>query len=424
MKHDGVSARVLLREKPRRGNKRTRDGRKALPRCGLLTVEELCESVFDEQDTPSKLEGEELDKLNKLSAREQNAKLNTYLDERCHNRPTIVGADPGMWELLRLSNPDVPLFTRKERVKEWGEGEDRKNNKKWIDKCAEWRCGYTLKQRREEMTPGRYFLKKRHEGDAERTSRRDAASAYRQAHMKTPSEVKAAEHALSEYNSNGPTAAKLLDYLKARADKSSVLDPYYTNPIRRHLRWKRFISEQRSFSQFCNRIRRMMQPREKPFVVAYGAKALSNNLAVKGIPSCINKGLLRKLSKEFVVVAVPEHYTSQRCFHCKAECGNHLKIAEEDRRKTTDGCLEKRLGERLARTDNVDKKNSAMRGFERARKRPCVCSGCKRCLNRDANSAPQMAVQRKRLMLEIGPLYKLTKKEQTIETLENKVESH
>ena len=84
-------------------------------------------------------------------------------------------------------------------------------------------------------------------------------------------------------------------------------------------------------------------------VIAYGAWALSSGRPGKGLPPCIGKGLLRKLSGEFVVVAVPEHFTSQRCFHCGGECGNHAYLAERDRRAQSDERLEARLAEWLER---------------------------------------------------------------------------
>eukprot|EP00966_Prymnesium_polylepis_P142943 3299888-Prymnesium_polylepis.2 len=86
---------------------------------------------------------------------------------------------------------------------------------------------------------------------------------------------------------------------------------------------------------------------EKPLVLAYGAWALSTAAPAKGMPPCIGKGLLKKLSRVFVVVTVPEHFTSKRCFHCKSECGNHAYLAERDRRVGSDERLERRLSERL-----------------------------------------------------------------------------
>ena len=111
-----------------------------------------------------------------------------------------------------------------------------------------------------------------------------------------------AQHTLSAHNSNGPTASKLLAYFQARSSVLPIVMPWLdTDPRRRHNRWKRFVCEQRSFSQFCNRIRAMtMQQRgngsngqhNEPLVIAYGAKGLSNGLVVKGIPPCINTGPL------------------------------------------------------------------------------------------------------------------------------------
>jgi hypothetical protein len=419
MKTDGVSVRVLLKEKPTRASKRGRDGRRALPRRGLITIERLRESLFGSEPPPT-LDSSTVEELDGLSAQEQNEVLNDVLAGVCE-LPTIVGGDPGMRELLRLCNPDLTWTDRRERDKVRNAFGDVKDWQAW---CEQLRCGYNLVQRREEKASARYFLKKRHENDPARKQKADSARAYRHAHVHAPEAVLEAERSLSAYNSNGPTAAKLLEYARARSAVLPTLLPWYTDRQRRVLRWKRFISEQRSFSQFCNRIRKMMQQREKPLVIAYGAKGMSNGLVVKGLPPCINTGLRKKLSREFLVVAVPEHYTSQRCFHCKSECSNHKYLAERDRRAASDERLEVRLVDRLRRAETSVQRQNARAWCDRAMSRPCeirglrFCSGCKRCLNRDANSAPQMAVQLKRMLLGIGPLYKQDKKEVQTEKLE------
>lgn len=429
MKSDGVSARVLLSEKPTKGTKRDVDGKTELPRRGLITVDSLRESLFSSEDV-QKIPQPIIDELDGLSAQDQNEVLNDILSVRC-DLPTIVGGDPGMWELLRLSNPDLVPRTRKHRDA-LGATDYRISDDVWKEMCGEQRCGYTLKQRREESAPARYFLKKRHENDPERKKNAEAARAYRRSTVYKPQVVLTTEQGLSQYNSNGPTSTKLMQYLQARSAALPVLQTWYADPQRRLLRWKRFISEQRSFSQFCNRIRLMMQQREdgssnKPLVIAYGAKGMSNGLVVKGIGPCINTGLAKKLSREFLMVFVPEHYTSQRCFHCKGKCENHKSLAERDRRIQSDERLERRFEQRLRLATTPVQRTAAKQWFDRALSRPCeirglrFCSGCQRCLNRDANSAPQMAVQLKRLLLGAGPLYKQNKTERQVEALETEL---
>jgi len=95
--------------------------------------------------------------------------------------------------------------------------------------------------------------------------------------------------------------------------------------------------------------------KKAPLVLAYGAWALSTGLPFKGLPPCIGKGLLKKLSREFLVVTVPEHFTSKRCFHCGADCGSHRKVAERDRRKHSNERLELRCHEKLQRAETHSK---------------------------------------------------------------------
>ena len=71
------------------------------------------------------------------------------------------------------------------------------------------------------------------------------------AHVYAPPAVDAAEKALSAHCSKRPTSAVLLAYLHARAAALPTLLPWHLDPQRRWLRWKRFRSEQASFSQFC-----------------------------------------------------------------------------------------------------------------------------------------------------------------------------
>ena len=73
-------------------------------------------------------------------------------------------------------------------------------------------------------------------------------------------------------------------------------------------------------------------------------------------------------------------------------------------------------------------KVAARRAFDFAMARPCevrglrFCSGCFRCLNRDGNSAPLMAVQLKRLLLGAGPLFKPSRLDAKIQDAENALE--
>jgi hypothetical protein len=45
------------------------------------------------------------------------------------------------------------------------------------------------------------------------------------------------------------------------------------------------------------------------------------------------------------------------------------------------------------------------------------CNSCKRCVNRDANSAPQMAVQLKRLLIGLGPLHRVSSEDAELQRM-------
>ena len=122
-------------------------------------------------------------------------------------------------------------------------------------------------------------------------------------------------------------------------------------------------------------------------------------------------------------VAVPEHFTSKRCFRCGGECVNHSYLSERDRRAHSDERIEKRLQERLQRAETAAQRAAARQWHERALSRPCeirglrFCNGCKRCVNRDANSAPQMAVQLKRLLIGLGPLHRVSSEDTELQRM-------
>ena len=76
----------------------------------------------------------------------------------------------------------------------------------------------------------------------------------------------------------------------------------------------------------------------------------------------------------------------------------------------------------MCKTD--EERDLAITKCERAIARPFeirgirLCKGCSRCLNRDANSAPQMAVQLKRLLVGAGALHKKSAAEKRLERTE------
>jgi len=393
-----------------------------LPRNGVLTVEQLRTSLFGSEDVPVHT----VDSLSvsSLGALHQNPVLNDAI-QQCSIRdlPPIVwlGDDPGNHELAVISNPDFL----------WHRHKDRKAHVQAGGITVPHTVRYTARQRRNDTTPARFFIKKKHAQDAERKSKSDSARQYRHEHLVPPVEVVEADRQLSSENSKGPTSEALLGYLRKRSALRSTLTPWYTDPTRRHVRWKAFIEKQRSFSQLCDRIRQMaIQQRGKnaKVVIAYGAYGSTSGLVVKGMAPTINVGLMRMLAREFVVVVVPEHYTSKRCMHCKGECGNHAYLADRDRCAQRDERLDERLQKQLANADlTPQQKAKAVKSYHRSMAFPCeirglrFCQQCHRCLNRDANAAPQMAVQLKRLVLGLGVLYPRTKQEAAMDAMDDTV---
>ena len=90
--------------------------------------------------------------------------------------------------------------------------------------------------------------------------------------------------------------------------------------------------EQRSMQGLIDRIKSMQT--KETMVLAYGSavKAIST-FSPKGVAPCINMGLRYRLSKHFVVVDTPEHYTSMTCSKCHCRCGPFEALETERRVK-------------------------------------------------------------------------------------------
>ena len=106
----------------------------------------------------------------------------------------------------------------------------------------------------------------------------------------------------------------------------------------------------------------------------------------KGNPPTIGVGLMRKLSKRFVVSLTPEHFTSKTCCRCLGVCGPWEDI------KTSNG--------------------KEVRGL-------CICQdeGCKLPQNRDRTGASNIGLQFKRLFEDKGPIRTMTEEEREFHRL-------
>ena len=383
---DGVSMRLFaepIGDAPRR----RRDGSRLLPRRGEMDIEHLREALGVEEMRTDEL-ARVANEINNLSPKEQNQRLNSLLGFTGSVR--ILGADPGVHELLVVSDPDKGTNQR-----------------------------YTAKQRRSAMRQGSYFLKNKHNADEDRRRLRDQAREYRSNEMRKPAAVLDAERSLSDHNSNGPSLEDQLAYFRARSTGLQTLLDWYRRREHRQQRWKQFRDQQRSFADLCARIRTMGPGQQRAgngvhaqVVIAYGAWALNSSMKFRGLPPCVGKGLLEKLMQEFPIITVPEYRTSKCCYHCGGRCVNHVKLANKQRRAKRDEGLRQKYDERMARAQTDDERAAVEQWYARALARPCqirglrLCKRCGRCLNRDRNAAQQMAVQLKRLLLGLGMLHR------------------
>ena len=97
----------------------------------------------------------------------------------------------------------------------------------------------------------------------------------------------------------------------------------------------------------------------------------------KGNPSCIGVGLMRKLSKRFLVAPTPEAYTSKTCSRCFGDCRP---------------CSE-----------TEDPMGKKIRGLRRCTQRDCMLF-----LNRDKNGATNIGTNFDRLFEDKPPIRSMT----------------
>ena len=120
-----------------------------------------------------------------------------------------------------------------------------------------------------------------------------------------------------------------------------------------------------------------LQNDSRPLVLAYGSWGMvagkPGAVCNRGNPPCIGVGLMRKLSKRFLVSPTPEAYTSKTCSRCFGVCGPCSET-------------EDMLGEKI-------------RGLRRCTQRDCMLF-----LNRDKNGATNIGTNFKRLFEGQGPI--------------------
>ena len=198
-------------------------------------------------------------------------------------------------------------------------------------------------------------------------------------------EIQNMENELTGYNSRSASLSSFSEYCSKRHENLDLLLSHYSNLLYRKHRWKRGIKTQQSEERLYKTIsRRKTKDDKRPILLAYGswgAVAGRPGMACnKGNPPCIGVGLMRKLSKRFVVAITPEHGTSKTCSRCLGSCEAWKEVEEKEKRK--------------------------IRGLRRCTQRDCMLP-----LNRDRNAAINIGYNFNRLMNDENPIRRMTDEE-------------
>ena len=184
-----------------------------------------------------------------------------------------------------------------------------------------------------------------------------------------PQRVSDAEAALAGFHSRSSNLEAFCAYCGKRHESLDICLAFYSNLGHRKRRWKTAIKTQQSEERLYKRLEGIKKD-SRPMVLAYGSWGMIAGRAGaacnRGNPPCIGVGLMRKLSRRFVVAPTPEAYTSKTCCHCLGPCGPW------DEKEAT-------MGKKI-------------RGLRRCTQRDCMLP-----LNRDKNGATNIGTNFKRL---------------------------
>lgn len=264
------------------------------------------------------------------------------LEEMCH----FIGIDPGKLALLTAADMD--------------------------DKKGKTLLQYTQRERLKAMRSRQYADE----------SKRSA-----------PFEVRDSAEELSKHNSKSANLQTFKRYVHARNESLAANLNYYGDLSHRQRRWKTYIKAQTSESKLFAKIAAMHKDRKndkRQIVLAYGSWGLvagrAGSAVNKGNPPCVGVGLMRKLSKRFLVVPTPEQFSTATCRKCKGRCGAHKTLR------------------RLVK----NKKTGEVHSREVHGLRVCQNESCGSHLKRDGNAAFNIGTQLQRLLRGDGPIRTMT----------------
>ena len=200
-----------------------------------------------------------------------------------------------------------------------------------------------------------------------------------EASREKPRAVTDAEAALTGFHSRSSDLESFCAYCRARHESLYACLAFYADIGHRKRRWKTSIKAQQSEERLYKRLEGVKKKGDdRPLVLAYGSWGLVAGRAGaacnRGNPPCIGVGLMRKLSRRFVVSPTPEAYTSKTCCRCLGPCGPW-------------GEKEAEMGKKI-------------RGLRRCTQRDCKFVP----LNRDRNGAQNIGANFQRMFEDKAPI--------------------
>lgn len=153
-----------------------------------------------------------------------------------------------------------------------------------------------------------------------------------------PYEVTIAEEEMAGTNSRTASLAGFCEYCCKRHETLDSCLAFYAKPIHRKWRWKKYVKTQQSEERLYERLRAIHKPDDtRQLVLAYGSWGATTgktaSFVKRGNSSTVGVGLMRKLSKRFVVCVTPEHHTSKTCCRCLGTCGPWKEVEEAMKKK-------------------------------------------------------------------------------------------